>query len=288
MKIKDINNLLIALITLMFLSACGGSSNTSDVSVPPPPPPSNPPPTSSDPCDGCFNVNGYNNYTYVVFTDMMDRGYIGETIYVTGSANVSWEALEAVGEMIDTMLMYRPDIVDTLRSYGAFYSVFARNETQCDIPYFEDWHHLPNYCLGGGAAGFKDNPTAMCSERNALGLSNDLFNRGKDHGENVCLHEMAHLVMNVGMSDSDVNEIHIRYEEVMNGDLWTKANGSPTYARENADEFWAELTQVYFNANYSIDFHTHNGINGSDQLKEYDPKSFSLINNTYIHPADLQ
>ncbi|RUO25999.1 hypothetical protein CWE09_04540 [Aliidiomarina minuta] len=284
-------NVSSGLAVLFLMIGCGGGSDddsSTDTGGTTPPitdPDDGQPPAD---CSGCVLTADVDDFAYSPYTDMLERAYLGESIYITGSENVSWEALQELGDMIDTMVQYRPDMVDRLRDFGTFYSVYGRNEDLCDIPYFEEWHHLDNYCAGGGVAGFRDNPTATCSERNILALPNDPYQRGQDTGENTCLHEMAHIVMNVYMEDYQRDEVRRRHEEVLGTDLWIKGNGQEAFARSNADEFWAELSQVYFNANYNIDHHTHNGVNGADEFKDYDPVSYQLIESVYIQPADLR
>lgn len=61
------------------------------------------------------------------------------------------------------------------------------------------------------------------------------------------------------------------------------------YALENADEFFAEMSQSYFCANPAVPSFLHTrGINCADELEAYDPETFALIDQIYRGPADLR
>jgi len=154
------------------------------------------------------------------------------------------------------------------------------------LPYFSDLAEQP-VCTEatGGLGGVPGRPASACNEANLLQLPSDPFGRGSSlSGENVCVHEMAHLIMNVGLSDAERAEINARFQIAHAAGLW-----SSDFADTNADEFFAEMSQSYFCANPSVPtfVHTH-GINCAMALQVYDLATFRLIDAIYRGPADLR
>jgi hypothetical protein len=60
--------------------------------------------------------------------------------------------------------------------------------------------------------------------------------------------------------------------------LWTN-----TYSMSNAEEYWAEGIESYFDANKMVDPPNgiHNAISTQGKLKDYDPLLFALINGVF-------
>lgn len=238
-------------------------------------------------CEGepsvCFDAGKTPSYsTYA--TPMAQLVELGP-VQVTGSAVVVFEALEQAGIMMAMMLRERPDVAETLRAEGVLTAVFARTEQVCDLPYFADLIGMPPCDAAGGLGGVPGREATACSEKNLLQLANDEYGRGsRDDGENVCLHELAHTIMNIGLTESERARIRARYQAAKGEGLW-----AGDYAMENADEFFAEMSQSYFCANPGVPsfLHTH-GINCAEALEDYDPDTHALIDDIYKRPADLR
>lgn len=62
--------------------------------------------------------------------------------------------------------------------------------------------------------------------------------------ENILIHEFAHSVMCIGMEDEQRHSICTAFEEARKSGLYQKH----IYMMENADEYWAEATQSWFDA----------------------------------------
>jgi hypothetical protein len=135
----------------------------------------------------------------------------------------------------------------------------------------------------GGLGGTASLPATACSEKNVLKQSDDPYLRGTAGGENVCVHELSHTIMNVGLSSQDRLRIQQRYDSARTEGLWTG-----DYAMENAEEFFAEMSQSYFCANPSVPNALHHGINCPDALRNYDPRTFQLIDGIYRGSSDLR
>jgi hypothetical protein len=118
-----------------------------------------------------------------------------------------------------------------------------------------------------------------------LKQADDPFGRGiRADGENVCVHDLAHTIMNVGLTSAERLAIQKRFEEALREGLWDR-----DFALTNADEFFAEMSQTYFCANPEVPtfLHTH-GINCAAELQAYDPVTFSLIDGIYRGSAELR
>ena len=62
--------------------------------------------------------------------------------------------------------------------------------------------------------------------------------------ENILIHEFAHSVMCIGMDDEQRQSVCGAYEEAKQLGLYQKH----IYMMANADEYWAEATQSWFDA----------------------------------------
>ena len=223
---------------------------------------------------------------YATYAPLMERVSTVGPLCVTGSARVPMSALHEAGRMLAVMLADRGDVGSTLRGVGALTGVFARTETVCDLPYFADLAGR-TICdrAAGGLGGVPGRPATGCSEKNVLQQPDDPYGRGtRPNGENVCVHEVAHTIMNVGLSDGDRARIRARFAEPDTKTLW-----AGDYALENADEFFAEMAQAYFCANPEDPTYLHHtGVNCAAELEEYDPATYELIHGIFKAPADLR
>ena len=223
--------------------------------------------------------------SYRTYMPLMERTSTLGPLCVTGSARVPERALDEAARMLEVMLSDRGDVRAELRRVGALTAVFARSEGVCDLPYFADLAGTESCNAEGGLGGVPGRPATACSEKNLLKQPDDPFGRGtRSDGENVCVHELAHTIMNVGLSSRDRERIRSRFAAADTKELWRG-----DFALENADEFFAEMSQAYFCANPEIPsfLHTH-GINCADELQDYDPTTHDLIHDIFRGAADLR
>ena len=223
--------------------------------------------------------------TYTPYKPLMEKLSTAGPVCVTGSSRVPQQALDEAGRMLEIMLSNRGDVGNQLRSVGALTAVFARSENVCDLPYFADLVGSASCQAEGGLGGVRGRPATACSEKNLLKQSDDPFGRGSHaHGENVCVHELAHTIMNVGLSNGKRSQIQSRFNAPDTKALWRG-----DFALQNADEFFAEMTQAYFCANPEVPsfLHTH-GINCAEELRDYDRATFDLIHEIFLGAADLR
>ena len=96
-------------------------------------------------------------------------------------------------------------------------------------------------------------------------------------GENILIHEFAHLIHTVGIAgiEPGFNERleDLRQNAIKKG-LWDK-----TYAVSNKEEYFAECVQSFFNCNrYAEPANgVHNWVNRRTKLKAYDPNMYRLL-----------
>lgn len=62
--------------------------------------------------------------------------------------------------------------------------------------------------------------------------------------EDILIHEVAHSVMSIGMDEEQRHSICTAFEEARHSGLYHRH----IYMMENADEYWAEATQSWFDA----------------------------------------
>jgi hypothetical protein len=221
---------------------------------------------------------------YRPYRELMALVSCSVPVYVTGSSAVPVIALRDAGAMLEAMLQNRSDIGPILRARGVLTGVFARSETVCDVLYFSMYKGTDLCARGpGGLGGTQSLPATACSEKNVLKQSDDPYQRGTAGGENVCLHELAHTIMNIGLSADDRLRIQERFDSARTEGLWTG-----DYAMENAEEFFAEMSQTYFCANPETPNALHHGINCAEELRNYDFKTFQLIDGIYRGSSDLR
>jgi hypothetical protein len=206
-------------------------------------------------------------------------------LYVTGDATVPPAALTDAGTLLGIMLRHRADIVARLQQAGAFTVVSPRDKPICALPYFMDVNTTSCSEYGyGGAGGTRSHPITACGERNLLAEPDDPYQRGQlPYGQDICVHELAHTIMNVGLTGADLLRITQRYLAVQPQGLW-----AGDYANTNAMEFWAVMSQFYFGAGPNATYAAfHHIANGPQALQQYDPQTFALLDAIYQGSANL-
>ncbi len=228
---------------------------------------------------------------YTPFAPLLAQVVALGPVYVTGDRSVPTEALRDAGAILTIMLQHRPDIGVVLRENGVFTVVASRSQQICDLPYFAQYKNDTSLCnaLGeGGAGGTRTNPVTACDEQNLLAEPSDPYDRYDrspgSYSQNICVHELAHTIMNVGLPQADRNRIEARYLQVRQAGLWTG-----DYAMTNDMEFWAVMSQFYFWAGPERPYSAFNHVpNGPDALKQYDPETFALLDSIYRGSANLR
>ena len=198
-----------------------------------------------------------------------------EGLYVTSSGKVSDEALLKACDIISLMLAKRPDVKAHMVKKGCHVMIIGKDEETCDLPEFahicncEDSIKYWNWRARGFGGAPEDEFSSSCGEENLLALPQDKY-----VGENILIHEFAHLIHTVGIVgvEPDFNErLEALRQNAIRKGLWEK-----TYAVSNKEEYFAES---FFNCNrYAEPANgVHNWVNRRTKLKTYDPDMYRLL-----------
>lgn len=183
---------------------------------------------------------------------------------VVGSEYVTDEAMLEAAWIVNKMIGQRPDIIAAMAKNKTRLAVMAYNEFTTDIP---EHRHLKSKVYwdrrARGLGATRSAPAVSCAEENLLCHPNDPYST-----ENICIHEFAHAIHQMGMRDIDPTfdrRLKQAYEGAKKNGLW-----KDTYASGNRQEYWAEAVQSWFDDNRQNDA-LHNHVNTRNELKEYDP-----------------
>lgn len=201
-----------------------------------------------------------------------------EGLYVTSSEKVSDEALLKACDIISLMLAKRPDVKAHMVKKGCHAMIIGKDEETCDLPEYahicncEDSIKYWNWRARGFGGAPEDEFSASCGEENLLALPKDKYK-----GENILIHEFAHLIHTVGIVgvEPDFNErLEALRQNAIRKGLWEK-----TYAVSNKEEYFAECVQSFFDCNtYAWPANgVHNQVNRRTKLKAYDPDMYRLL-----------
>lgn len=201
-----------------------------------------------------------------------------EGLYVTSSGKVSDEALLKACDIISLMLAKRPDVKAHMVKKGCHVMIIGKDEETCDLPEFahicncENSIKYWNWRARGFGGAPEDEFSSSCGEENLLALPQDKY-----VGENILIHEFAHLIHTVGIVgvEPDFNErLEALRQNAIRKGLWEK-----TYAVSNKEEYFAECVQSFFNCNrYAEPANgVHNWVNRRTKLKTYDPDMYRLL-----------
>jgi hypothetical protein len=198
-------------------------------------------------------------------------------IAVRSSAAVDSMALVLACGKVRAMLEHLPAARKSIHSHGGELHLIADRQGTTDLP--ENLRFkTQEYTDAEGRATNMDARTrgvgglmTSCGEENLLGLPGDRYRLGED----ICTHEFAHEIMNVGLTDRQRSEIVKRYHEVLAKGLWKGA-----YAAVNPQEYWADISMWYFGSHGQ---YVPGGITtpGPQALQAYDPDSFALVQGIY-------
>ena len=193
---------------------------------------------------------------------------------VLSSGVVRDEALAEAAWIVSGMLAKRPDILKEMARRQGRLVVMGTAERTVDVPEHSDlkpadyWNRRAR---GLGASA--DCPVVSCAEENLLCSPGDPYST-----ENILVHEFAHAIHELGLQKLDPafdGKLKAAYREALAKGLWKN-----TYAAENKGEYWAEISQSWFNTNRQNDS-LHNHVDTRAELEAYDPTAAALCRSTY-------
>lgn len=226
-------------------------------------------------------------------------------IPIVSSEKVPDDALLMARDIVNYMLVKRPDARVALVEKKARVLVMAQTEMETDLPERRAWKkptkddrrltpgERENYDKPGGIASMTDREywnrrargmggtVTSCAEENLLAYPGTRY-----YGENILVHEFSHNIHGaLRTADPDLyKEIEVAYEAA-------KAKGlyKGQYAINTVAEYWAEGTQWWFWSNFEF-YDDSTRVQTPDDLKAYDPALYALLEKVYIGhhiPADV-
>jgi len=193
---------------------------------------------------------------------------------VVGSSNVTDFALREAAWIVERMLANRPEILTAMASNKTRLAVMAYNEYTTDVP---EHRRLRSRVFwdrrARGLGATRSAPAVSCAEENLLAYPRDPYST-----ENICIHEFAHAIHEMGMSALDPTfdrRLRQAHRAATNQNLWPG-----TYAYTNPHEYWAEGAQSWFDDNRENDA-LHNHVNTRTELIAYDPALAGLCREVF-------
>lgn len=202
---------------------------------------------------------------------------------VKGSKNVEDASLEKASEIVEKMLIKRPDLRRQLISNKADIVIIAKNENYCEIPEAQDLaasatfdgRSFCNICGGGGVFG---RPITTVCEDNLLKTDKDPYHKQED----ILTHEFAHTIHLLGMGEEEQKKIADLYNEAKTKNIFVKnKKGNEPYAMANDQEFFASFTAAWFGVHNPESDATPEGLVNRDSIKEKFPALYNFLKSVY-------
>lgn len=202
-------------------------------------------------------------------------------IPIASSEKVPDAALQMAGDILTGMLGAMPAVREKLVAVNLRIAIIGEHEVTTDIPEYKPLKQMyPNRDydkrtrgIGAMTAQF---PITSGAEENLLCYPTDRY-----RGENIFVHEFSHTIKALGLQAIDPGfrmKAQQAYEHAKAAGLWAN-----TYSLVNAEEYWAEGVESYFDVNKIVDPPNgiHNAIGTRAKLKDYDPALFELIDQAF-------
>ncbi len=196
-------------------------------------------------------------------------------IPVISSDKVPDEALVSVMNMANAMLEKNPDVRRKMVSFHARIGIMSKDEVTTDIPEHAFLANDPNTDWDKRARGLGGTvavPITTCAEENVLCYPVDSY-----RNEDIFVHEFGHTIHLMGIRYVDpAFDANLRsaLDSAKAAGKWDR-----TYAGTNAEEYWAEGVQCWFNCAAQADppNGVYNYVNTRAELKDYDPNLYDLL-----------
>ena len=203
-------------------------------------------------------------------------------ILILSSDKVSQDAHSAAERVIEMMLKNNSAITKKLVEEKASINIFSDDEKVSDLPEMRslkgsktfDGRDRDDICGTGGVPG--RTLTTIC-EKNLLKKSNDPY-FGK---EDICTHEFAHTIMNVGFSDEQKLEVEKLYQMAKSKNLYRRSDGKTAYEMEDSQEFFAVLSGIWFKS-FDKDSPIHSPeLSDRESIKKTFPEMYQFLQKIY-------
>ncbi len=196
-------------------------------------------------------------------------------VALVASGEVADEALQRDYDIVTHMLAGRPDIIHEMVVGGTHLIIIGKNQAYTDMP---EYSHSPNPAyLNERVRGTGGLTITSFGEENLLSLPTDRYDT-----ESIAVHEFCHTIDDAlrQIDPTWRQRLHKTYQDAVSKGLWKN-----TYAGSNEAEYWAEISQMYFDCNRPNNWN-HGPIARREQFKIYDPEGYELIKATFnLSPA---
>lgn len=190
------------------------------------------------------------------------------------------ETLQYAADVVDIMSAKRLDVAETLVEVGADIALFPAEQTIYYIPEEREFYSAE----GLGVEGFGGTVELPTTALAAANVERD-YELARYPDTNVLAHEFGHAFHLVGIKLTDpelCDEIDALYQKV----VLEEGKWPNSYAGSNRDEYFGQLSALWFNG--QAETQDWNGVlgpvNTREELKEYDPESYALLEK--IYPSD--
>jgi serralysin len=205
-------------------------------------------------------------------------------VLIKGSSLIKDEGPEAAAKIIIEMVSKREDIVKNLIKEKAEIAIFSHDENFCSIPEVKGRVKFKasadrNYCdLCGAFYETLNPPILLLCEDNLLKTKFDPYN-GK---ESVLIHEFAHMIHGLGLTSAEKKAVNKIYKSAKAKGIYTKNDkGGDTYMMSNQYEFYAVMTEVWFESHNPKNPSMSQELISRESIKEKLPEMYELLKNIY-------
>ena len=232
-----------------------------------------------------------------------------EGIPVISSSMVPDEALLVARDIINHMLLQRPDVRAEMIRSGSRVGIMAITEFTTDIPEQRDWKKpaLDDRRLTPGERARYNEPGGIGSmtdqeywNRRARGMGGRYTTAAEENilgypgtryfGEHILVHEFSHSIMSAVRAVDTLlyRQLQDAFRSAQERKLYLAPSGSPHYAVNTIAEYWAEGTQWWFWSNFPATFAAGGSPDGArtevwspEDLKRYDPALYDVLSRMY-------
>jgi hypothetical protein len=167
-----------------------------------------------------------------------------EGIPVVSSGEVADLALQAAGDILVHMLRPRPDLKAALIARKLRVGIIGTHQRAVDLPEYRDLptsYPSTDWDAARAYGATPRRPLLAAPEENLICSAADSY-----PGQSVLTHEVGHTVLDMAVAPADKTmkpRVEAAYRQALANPVYAH-----TYAMTNADEYWAEGVQDYFNA----------------------------------------
>ena len=156
-------------------------------------------------------------------------------------------------------------VLERLVAGNTAIGIIGKGQLGTELPPHEFLLGQPHFDATRGLGGTVHVPTSTGGEENLLMLDSDKYRE-----ENILVHEFAHGVMNVGLSESQIADV-----EKLRAKALSESRIKEVYMSSTKDEFWANASQAWFHAIKRVD--VTDGNNTREKIMANFPELASLL-----------